>query len=758
MNLNFFKHIAFYRHNLIGTELLSSYEINYFINLLNKLNVSLSYNILDFDIYKNNLIINYNKKPLNFCLDKFLADYKNFDFLFVKNIHINNLNDAVLFNSIIDFFLNSNNVIFIPCLEGLNASILNVYDTLAANSSFSQSNYIDLFKLRLKLLCMTRLATTNEIYPQSIKKFLDLALQHNFYPKKVPEQNSEDLILDYSNNFQIIIKLNFLDKFNFNKFAYAKNNNFIQLTVYSNFYEIYFNSSSLIYKILSYIAYIQNNSNSKSSINIKSVLELNRKEYSSYLKTDLSKIQKTAVKEIDNPVIIIAGAGSGKTNVIVNKFLHLSIYISPYEILILTFTNNAAGEIKDRILKAFNLNDNTSIIKNNLKIYTYHSFFYSIIKIYYRYLGFQNLPKIYAENNCKNNACNSKIDGIYNFDDILQYVLKLFKNESILIEIAKMYKYILVDEYQDINLLSDIIIKKIDYGRGNITYAGDDDQSIYRFNGGDSINLLSFDLFYPSGKAVLLQSNYRCNESIINFSNNIIQKIDFRYPKSMILGNNINNFKNESNEKNTYSLKLKDTLLVLLNKYACDSYVFNYNTNNWISSDKYFNKIEELSDSIKLNAVNLIHFKNYSDETAFNINLFILLLTSGIKAAILTRTAKEEIEYKTLFSYYAGLPQYNNFKLKYYRNAFIGTIHKSKGMEFSFVILGSLSAANFPKVYKENNDIKAVHPFNAFYNTPFINYKNTIDDERRLFYVGTTRAKDFIFITYTGDKSSFIDF
>lgn len=745
MNLNFFKHITFYRHNLIGTELFGSNEINYFINSLNKLKISFPHKILDFKNYKNNLIINYNQKPLNFCLDKFLADYKNFDFLFVKNICINNLNDAVLFNSIIDYFLNTSHAIFIPCLERLAPSILNVYDTLAANSSFSQSNYIDIFKLRLKLLCMTKLAAANEIYPESIKKFLDLALQHNFYAKKAPELNSKDLVLYYSNNFQIIIKLNFLEKFNFNKFAYAKNNNFIQLTIYSNFYEIYFNSFSLIYKIIAYIAYIKNNSDAKSGINIKSEININRSKCSSYLKTNLSKIQNTASKEIDNPVIIIAGAGSGKTNVIVNKFLHLLNYIPPYEILILTFTNNAADEIKARILKALNLNDNISIIKNNLKIHTYHSFFYSIIKIYYRYLGFRNPPRIYTGNNCKDNTCNSEIDGINNFDDILQYVLKLFKNESILIEIAKMYKYILIDEYQDLNLLSDIIIKKIDYGKGNITYAGDDDQSIYGFNGGDSINLLSFDLFYPSGKAVLLQSNYRCNGSIINFSNNIIKQIDFRYPKSMILGNNINNFKNENNEKNTYNLKLKDTLLILINKYACDSYIFNYNTNNWISSNK---------DS----AVNLIHFKNYSDETAFNINLFISLLTSGIKAAMLTRTAKEETEYKTLFNYYISLPQYKNFKLKYNRNAFIGTIHKSKGMEFSFVILSSLSTANFPKVYKGNNDIKAAHPFNTFYNAPSINYKNTIDDERRLFYVGTTRAKDFIFITYTGDKSSFIDF
>ncbi len=754
MNINFFKYISFYRHNLIGTELLNPYEINFFIKSLNKLSGSLSYKILDFEIYKNNLIINGEQKPLIFCLDKFLADYKNFDFLLVKRIHINNLSDAVLFNSIIDFFLNSNNVIFIPCLDNLTAPILNVYDALAENSSFYQSNYIEIFKLRLKLLCVTRLTADSDSYPESIRKFFDLALQHNFQAKKIPESNSEDLILNYLNKFLIIIKLDFLEKFNFNKFAYAKNDNFIKLTLYSNLYEIYFNPSSLIYKIISYIAFIKNSHTGKSNL-----IYTNKIKYSPYLKSNLSKIQNTASKETAHPVIIIAGAGSGKTNVIVNKFLHLLNYISPYEILILTFTNNAAGELKARILKILNVNNNISGIKNNLKIYTYHSFFYSIIKSYYKYLNFQNLPKINTEKNNRNdNAYTTETDEINNFDDILRYVLKLFKNDFILIETAKKYKYILIDEYQDLNLLSDIIIKKIDYGRGNITYAGDDDQSIYGFNGGTSLNLLCFDLFYPSGKAILLRSNYRCNESIIHFSNYIIKKINFRYPKSMISGNNINNLKHENNEHNACSLKLKDALPILLNKYAIHFYIFNYNTNNWTLSNINTGIVEGLNDSAKLNAVNLVHFKNHSDETLFNIILFIQLLTSGINAAILTRTVDEEIEYKTRFDYYTALPQYKDFKLKYCKNAFIGTIHKSKGMEFSFVILSNLSAGNFPKVYEDDNDIKEGHPFATFYNTSVTNYKNSLDDERRLFYVGTTRAKDYIFITYTGNKSSFIDF
>ncbi len=759
MNVNFFKNIKFYYSNLIGTKLFSEYEINYFIHNLKNINFNASYNVLNFETYKNNLIIDFNKKPLNFCLDKFLADYKNFNFLLVKNISIDTLNDAVLFNSIVDYFLNSDKTIFIPCLNSSNISILNVYDFFMKKCASPQFNYIEIFKLRLKLLCHIRLIDTYEIYPKSINVFLHYALQRGFCTENTKIM-SENLILKYSNIFQIAIKLdklNFLKRLYFSKLESKKNKYAINLIVYSNSYEIYFNPSSLINKIVAYIAYIKNNFNNN---NIGSdILNITESKCRPNLDINLSKIQNIAASEINNPVLIMAGAGSGKTKVIVNKFLYLLNYISPYEILVLTFTNNAVNEIKNRIFKTLNLNDDEFIIKNNLKIYTYHSFFYSIIKIYYKYLGFQNVPEIYAKNNYKNNTFFSEnynqssyfnnMDGIKNFDDILKHTLKLFENEDILIEISKKYKYILIDEYQDLNILSDIIIKKIDYGRGNITYAGDDDQSIYRFNGGDSTNILSFDLFYPSGKVFLLQSNYRSNETIINFSNNIIKKIDFRYPKLMTYGNNIKN-----NTKNiTEDLQLKNFYLNFIKTHAHNFSIFKSGINNWISTNKEIGP----ENSIYYDFINLINFKNYTDEIEFNVNLLIVLLNSGFKAAILTRTIREEINYKNFLQYYLKIPSKNNLNSKYIKNAFIGTIHKSKGMEFNSVILSNFSSVNFPKKGKINNNFEIKHPFSSFYRFQSNNYKN-IDDECRLFYVGATRAKDIIFITYTGDKSDFIDF
>ncbi|MHB1646136.1 MAG: UvrD-helicase domain-containing protein [bacterium] len=771
MNLNFFKNIKFYYSNLIGTELFSEYEINYFIHNLKNINFNASYNVLNFETFKNNLIIDFNKKPLNFCLDTFLADYKNFNFLLVKNISIETLNDAVLFNSIVDYFLNSNKTIFIPSLSSSNISILNVYDSYTKKCAFPQSYYIEIFKLRLKLLCLTRLITACETYPKSINFFLHYALQRGFSNDNA-DIIPENLILNYSNLCQITIKLDKLNKLNFSKkFSFrkleSKNNKYvINLTVYSNFYEIYFNPSLLINKIIAYIAHIKNNFNNIGS-DILDISKITKSECRPNADINLSKIQNIAASEIDNPVLIMAGAGSGKTKVIVNKFLYLLNYISPYEILVLTFTNNAVNEIKNRIFKTLNLNDDEFIIKNNLKIYTYHSFFYSLIKIYYKYLGFQNVPEIYAENNYNNNTKNNTFfsenyeqssysnntNDIKSFDDILNYALKLFENDDILIEISKSYKYILIDEYQDLNILSDIIIKKIDYGRGNITYAGDDDQSIYRFNGGDSTNLLSFDLFYPSGKIFLLQSNYRSNETIINFSNNIIKKIDFRYPKLMIQGNNT---KNNNTKKITGDLQLKKFYLNFIKTYAANFSVFKSGANNWI----LINKKTEPKNSVYYDFINLINFKNYTDEIEFNINLLVALLNSGFKTAILTRTIREEIKYKKFLKYYMKMPSKNNLNSKYIKNAFIGTIHKSKGMEFNSVILSNFSSANFPKKDGINNNFgiehQIKHPFSSFYRLQSNNYKN-IDDERRLFYVGATRAKDIIFITYTGDKSVFID-
>lgn len=409
---------------------------------------------------------------------------------------------------------------------------------------------------------------------------------------------------------------------------------------------------------------------------------------------ELSKIQSSTVKDLDLPQLVIAGAGAGKTRLIVNKFLYLSNFVSADEILILTFTNSAVEEIINRI--EYQRSGGVSNLKKVLNVMTYHSFFYSLIREYYTELGFKSIPLI-AENKFE----NSGIDFI-SYNDIILNVVKLLKNFKIAMNISSRFRYILVDECQDLDFLSDIIIKKIDFGRGAIMYAGDDDQAIYAFNGGNSENLLFFDLFYPSGKLFVMRYNYRSNQKIINFCNLILNNISFRFPKIM------------APAENKTALTGK-------------------------------------------NIINIINFKNKNLEEKFIIDRFNRYVERGENAAILVRTQKEEENFKKLSV------QINIKEPKAEKRGFIGTIHKCKGMEFDVVFIVNVSEGNMPNlsglskpnIKNDNEPLK--HPFLRFLNGGSSNFKRIYEDEIKLFYVAVSRAKKTVFITYSGAKSRLLN-
>ncbi len=409
--------------------------------------------------------------------------------------------------------------------------------------------------------------------------------------------------------------------------------------------------------------------------------------------------------------LVIAGAGSGKTRLIVNKFLYLTNFISPGEILVLTFTNNAVEEIKNRV--GYQCPGDNSNFKKILNIMTYHSFFYSIIREYHAELGFKSLPAvkmdIFKDSWGRLLAGSSRgrqgQPHFISYDDIILNIVKLFKNEEIVHNIASRFKYILVDEYQDIDFLSDIIIKKIDCGRGITMYAGDDDQAIYGFNGGNSANLLFFDLFYPSGKLFIMQYNYRSGSKIIDFCNSLLGSINFRFPKKMVQPENKNALSGE-------------------------------------------------------NRVDILSFKNKNSEDRFILNRFNLHLAKGENTAILVRTKKEEVSFKKIFKEINPEVYVNS------KNWFIGTIHKSKGMEFDIVFIANASDGNMPNLRSLSgtaggNKIKILnHPFRLFLNEDIGDGKNdegAYEDEIKLFYVAVSRAKKGVFITYSGKKSGFLN-
>ncbi len=313
---------------------------------------------------------------------------------------------------------------------------------------------------------------------------------------------------------------------------------------------------------------------------------------------ELNAVQKNAVKDIKASSLVIAGAGSGKTRVLTYKIAYLlKSNFKSYRILALTFTNKAAKEMKNRVVKLVG----EDIVKD-LWMGTFHSIFAKILRFEAEKINFpkdftiydnqdsknllkeiiKNLrldPEIYKPNDvlsrissAKNNLITakfyanshellerdkmsrrpeiSKIYSIYtnrcfssgamDYDDLLLQMNILFKNnDDILKKYQKRFDFILVDEYQDTNYSQYLIIKKLSAIHKKICVVGDDSQSIYSFRGARIENILNFKNDFPNYNLYKLERNYRSTQNIVNLSNEIIKKNRIKIKKKVFSKNEI---------------------------------------------------------------------------------------------------------------------------------------------------------------------------------------------------------------------------
>lgn len=295
----------------------------------------------------------------------------------------------------------------------------------------------------------------------------------------------------------------------------------------------------------------------------------------------LNNPQKEAVTTVEGPVMVIAGAGSGKTKALTHRIAYMiQEGINPFSIMALTFTNKAAKEMKDRIMKLVDPH-----AARNVWMGTFHSIFARILRIEAQHLGFTPDFTIYDTDDSKQliNAilkereldtkaypakyilhrismaksalytpedyCNNfdiqqqdlrankpligEIFKTYNnrlqranamdFDDILFYTNVLLRDfPEILYKYQQRFEYILVDEYQDTNYAQYLIIRRIAAMRENICVVGDDAQSIYGFRGANIQNILNFKNDYPEQRLIRLEQNYRSTKTIVNAANSVI--------------------------------------------------------------------------------------------------------------------------------------------------------------------------------------------------------------------------------------------
>ena len=611
------------------------------------------------------------------------------------------------------------------------------------------------------------------------------------------------------------------------------------------------------------------------------------------MKIKLNKIQKLAVEENKGPVLIFAGAGSGKTKVLTEKIYHLIKVekLKPENILSVTFTNKAAKEMKNRVM---------SLLKTKrleVAIGTFHSICARLIRNEAKSVGLDPQFAIYdvqdqsdlykvvlKELNIAKDVINSsqsrhqisllknrmitpeeqskkaktvfekKLAEIYkvyeemlrqnnalDFDDLLLYPLRIFKDyPKILTKYQNLWKYVLVDEYQDTNKPQFLFLSKITKEHKNICVVGDDDQSIYGWRGADISNILNFERLFPSCKTFTLEKNYRSTQQILDAATAVVSHNVSRAEKKLIANNGegdplvLIETKDELEEADAIISALEKE--IKLHKRTFSHFSVLYRTNaqsraledsfrrtgipyNLVGSVRFYERKEvkdalgylklviNLSDTISLRRI--INFpprgigmktmdKCVAKSEKQNISLFEVLKNSE-QLAIRGKQSDSLSSFYRLMKKYNGLQKNLNASelsrslieesgiIKYYRESqeienkdryenvlellnsidefclknpestmsdfleevslltdidnwndsenrvTLMTVHSSKGLEFPVVFVSGLDDGLFPL-------------FRTF------DSQDELEEERRLFYVAVTRARDKVFLLYATNR------
>lgn len=349
----------------------------------------------------------------------------------------------------------------------------------------------------------------------------------------------------------------------------------------------------------------------------------------------LNERQAEAVLHKNGPLLVLAGAGSGKTRVLTTSIANLieNEGINPRNILAITFTNKAANEMKDRVASLLNMD------VSHLWIGTFHSICARILRMNIEKIGYSSNFTIYDTNDqrtllkeiindlgykdnisvrdaqnlissLKNKSISPseflKIDGYYrnqneyyeiyrlyekrkyeynslDFDDLIEKVLELFKKDQQVLEYyQKKFEYVFVDEYQDTNASQYELIKYFGGYNKNVIVVGDADQSIYSFRGADISNILNFEKDFEDAKVIKLEQNYRSTSNILNTANSLIENNIERKDKNLWTDNDTGDeviYKNTSVESEESKFVVDEIKSLINSGYSYNDIAILYRTN-----------------------------------------------------------------------------------------------------------------------------------------------------------------------------------
>lgn len=570
------------------------------------------------------------------------------------------------------------------------------------------------------------------------------------------------------------------------------------------------------------------------------------------LLADLNSIQQEAVKKVNGPVLVLAGAGSGKTRVLTYKAAYLikEKKVDPQNILLTTFTNKASQEMADRIVKLVEDSNSRPIMG------TFHSISAKILRKDGHFLGLPIGFSIYDENDALDaikqameklviptkklspqairstisQAKNENISDLeypqytrgpfqetvarvyieyqkilrenqaLDFDDLLMYVIRLFQNHpEILSKYQNQFQYILVDEYQDTNATQYLLVKLLAKKNRNICVVGDASQSIYSFRGADFRNIVNFKKDYPQALVFNLEQNYRSTQVILDAAFSVIS-VNKSHPILSLWtekngGDKIKIFQaaNEIEEAMYVLKEIKSSNLTL------SSFAILYRTNAQSRSLEevflksgvpyilvggvkfyerkeikdvlaYLRLVQNPKDSVSLKRIEKIgkgrmnRFLDWSSSVVLGITTLELMdqilevtnyletLDDGTEQGKLRIENVKELksvalEFPDLIQFLenVSLVQDAHFPdktVKADKNqksseaATFMTIHASKGLEFPVVFLVGMEEGLFP------------------HSRAMLN-PHEMEEERRLAYVGITRAKEKLYMIYTRSRMYF---